>query len=100
MAYDVVTDGDFICQVVNQNNLYLLLDIAHAMVTAHNKQIDYNQYISTLPLDKLIQLHICQPELNKGEIAFDAHNEPNNAMYSEVNRLIKVSTIKYLTRIL
>ena len=39
-----------------------------------------------------------QPYMNKGEIAFDAHNEPNNAMYSEVNRLIKkYPTIKYLT---
>ena len=35
-AYDIVTNGDFISKVVRQNGLYLLLDIAHAMVTAHN----------------------------------------------------------------
>ena len=60
--------------------------------------ICYDQYISTLPLDKLIQLHICQPELPEGGIAFDTHNEPNDKMYLEVMRLIKKHpTIKYLT---
>lgn len=97
-AYDIVADGDFIIQVLKKNNLFLLLDIAHAMVTAHNKKISYDQYISTLPLDKLIQLHICQPELPEGGIARDTHNEPNHEMYLEVIRLIKkYSTIKYLT---
>ena len=97
-AYDIVADGDFITQVLEENNLFLLLDIAHAMVTAHNKKISYGQYISTLPFDKLIQLHICQPELPEGEIAWDAHNEPNHEMYLEVLRLIKkYPTIQYLT---
>jgi len=97
-AYDIVADGDFIKQVINNNNLFLLLDIAHAMVTAHNKKMSYDQYIATLPLDKLIQLHICQPVLPKGGIAQDAHNEPNNEMYMEVIRLInKYPQIKYLT---
>jgi len=97
-ADDIVADGDFITKVLKKNNLFLLLDIAHAMVTAHNKKISYNQYILTLPLDKLIQLHICQPDLPKGDIARDAHNEPNYDMYIEVIRLIKkYPTIKYLT---
>jgi len=97
-AYDIVADGDFITQVIKKNNLFLLLDIAHAMVTAHNKKINYDQYIETLPLDKLIQLHICQPQLPDGGIARDTHNEPNDEMYSEVIRLIKeYPVIKYLT---
>ena len=97
-AYDIVTDGNFITQVINKNNLFLLLDIAHAMVASHNKKIGYAQYISTLPLDKLIQLHICQPKLPEGGIAIDTHNEPNDEMFLEVMRLIKkYPTIKYLT---
>ena len=68
------------------------------MVTAHNKKISYDQYIENLPLDKLIQLHICQPELPLGGIARDTHNEPNHEMYLEVIRLIKkYPTIEYLT---
>ena len=97
-AYDIITDGDFIAKVIEKNNLFLLLDIAHAMVTAHNKKISYDQYIATLPLDKMIQLHICQPELHTEGIARDTHNEPNHEMYLEVIRLIKkYPTILYLT---
>ena len=97
-AYDIVTGGDFITKVLMKNNLFLLLDIAHAMVTAHNKKISYGQYIATLPLDKLIQLHICQPELPKGGIAHDTHNEPNDDMFKEVIRLLnKYQSINYLT---
>ena len=44
-AYDIITEGDFISKVIYKNNLFLLLDIAHAMVTAHNKKISYGQYI-------------------------------------------------------
>ena len=57
----------------------------------------YKNYISTLPLYKLIQLHICQPYLPKIGDAHDAHNEPNYDMYIEVIRLIKkYPIIEYL----
>jgi len=97
-AYNIVAEGDFISKLVNQNGFYLLLDIAHAMVTAHNQSITYQEYIKSLPLDKLIQLHICQPYLPKGEIAQDAHGEPNENMFDEVLRLIdEHKQVEYLT---
>jgi len=97
-AYNIVADGDFITKIIEENNLFLLLDIAHAMVAAHNKNISYEEYIETLPLNRLIQLHICQPELPIGGIARDTHNEPNDEMLSEVIRLINIfPDIKYLT---
>jgi uncharacterized protein (UPF0276 family) len=84
--------------VIYKNNLFLLLDIAHAMVSAHNKNTSYEEYISRLPLDRLIQLHICQPTLIEGCIAQDTHNEPNDDMFKEVIRLLnKYQSIKYLT---
>jgi uncharacterized protein (UPF0276 family) len=97
-AYDIITEGNFISKVVYENNLFLLLDIAHAMVSAHNKNTSYEDYILRLPLDRLIQLHICQPTLTEGGIARDTHNEPNDDMFKEVIRLInKYQSIKYLT---
>ena len=97
-AYNIVTNGNFISKVVNQNGLYLLLDIAHAMVTAHNQSISYQDYIDSLPLDKLIQLHICQPLLPDGKTGLDKHEVPNVEMMDEVLRLIAdFPQIKYLT---
>ena len=98
LAYSIVTEGRFLSKVVDQNGLYLLLDIAHAMVTAHNTNISYNEYIESLPLDKLIQLHICQPYISDGEIATDEHSAPNNDMFNEVISLVeKHHQIEYLT---
>ena len=97
-AYESVADGDFISTVVNQNDLYLLLDIAHAMVTAHNYKISYIDYITLLPLDKLVQLHICQPSIFDGSIAQDVHDKPSYNMLREVARLISCyAQIEYLT---
>jgi hypothetical protein len=97
-AYKSITDGEFLSTLVHDNDLFLLLDIAHAMVTAHNKSIEFKSYLSTLPLDKMLQVHICQPELPNGEIGYDAHNEPNVEMENLVLDLIKkFPKIKYLT---
>jgi hypothetical protein len=97
-AYDIVTDGDFLTEMICENNLFLLLDIAHALVTAHNKNINYMDYLSTFPMEELLQIHICKPELPKVGTAFDAHNLPDSDMENMVLGLIKeYPQIKYLT---
>ena len=97
-AYDIITEGDFISEIVNQNNIFLLLDIAHAKVTAHYKQLIYDNYLDSLPLDKTIQLHICKPNIPGKGMAFDVHEAPNDQMFQEVLNLTKkYKKIKYLT---
>ncbi len=59
-AYDIVTDGDFISEIVYENDIYFLLDQAHAEITSHNRKIDFYSYINTLPLDKCKQIHLCK----------------------------------------
>jgi uncharacterized protein (UPF0276 family) len=96
-AYDVVTDGEFLSEIVYENDLYFLFDIAHALITAKNKSQDYNRYKTTLPLDRIIQLHICKPDLSS-RIAYDTHEKPDASIYGEVFSLIaQYPTIKYLT---
>jgi hypothetical protein len=97
-AYDIITEGTFISEIVYGNRINLLLDIAHAQVTAHNKNIDYLQYINSLPLKNLIQLHICSPSVYSNGIAFDAHMAPDEKMFEQVLKLISShKSIKYLT---
>ena len=96
-AYDVVTDGEFLSEIVYENNIYLLFDIAHALITAQNKSQDYSGYKETLPLDRIIQLHICKPDLSS-QIAYDTHEKPNASIYEEVfSLIIEYPTIEYLT---
>ena len=98
-AYKYITDAEFISEVVSQNNIHFLFDIAHAQVTAHNKGISFDEYKSKLPLNKVIQLHICSPDIDTtSNIAYDAHNHPDEFKLQEVSRLIKqYPHIKYLT---
>ena len=98
-AYKYITDPEFISEVINQNEIYFLFDIAHAQVTAHNKGISFEEYKSKLPLDKVIQLHICSPDIDTtSNIAYDAHNYPDEFKLEEVSKLIKkYPEIEYLT---
>lgn len=98
-AYKNVTEASFISEIVNDNGLKFLLDIAHAKITCFNKNINYEKYKKELPLDKITQIHICgysiDDDLNQ---AYDAHNYPNNKELLEVSEIIsEYEGIKYLT---
>ena len=96
-AYHHITDGDFITQVVEKNAIKFLFDIAHGKITAHNKAMAYKDYRSTLPLKDTIQIHISNHKINSQNIAIDAHEIPDDAIYHEVKELITSYPIKYLT---
>jgi uncharacterized protein (UPF0276 family) len=96
-AYNIVTMPDFICEIVIENNIYFLLDIAHAHISAHNMKIDYENYLRQLPLEKIIQLHICKHDFNN-EMAFDAHLLPDEQVFLEIQEIIlKSKSLKYFT---
>lgn len=98
-AYKYITDANFIKQVVYENDIFFLFDIAHAQVTAHNKNIEFDDYKNNLPLDKTIQLHICSPDIDsKSNLAYDAHNYPDDFKMQEIKKMLDAyPAIKYLT---
>jgi hypothetical protein len=96
-AYDYITEPSFITSVVNDNGIYLLYDIAHAKVSAHNKGITYEIYKNALPINKIIQIHICKYGLND-KMAYDAHSLPDEEEWNEVQSLLNENKgIQYLT---
>lgn len=96
-AYKFITDSDFINDVLRENDLFLLFDIAHAKVTSHNKKIDYADYRNDLNLKKAIQLHVCKPGFNDG-VCYDAHDLPDSEILDELNFIIKkFQNIQYVT---
>ena len=97
-AYDIVTDGDFLSRIVEKNDIYFLFDIAHALVTAHNRQIGFEKYLDTLPMNRVIQLHISTPDLSSDTVEIDEHEWPNTEIFTTVKNLLSgYSTVKYLT---
>jgi uncharacterized protein (UPF0276 family) len=102
-AYQYITEPDFISKVVYDNGINFLFDIAHAKVTCYNQNINFEKYKQNLPLDKMVQIHICSYDIDYDidydkSIAFDAHNYPDSDELVEVKKLIlKYKDVKYLT---
>ena len=97
-AYNIITEGDFLQKIVYENDLFFLLDIAHAKVTSANRKIDYNTYLNELPLDRMMQVHICKPTINHAGVSYDSHYLPDSKMFKEVENLSKnYSKLKYFT---
>jgi len=98
-AYQYITEPEFISQIVNENSINFLFDIAHAKVTCYNKKIDFEIYKRNLPLNKMVQIHICSYSIDyEKKMAIDAHNYPDAEELLEVQNLIKkYKNVKYLT---
>jgi|694.fasta_scaffold127661_2 hypothetical protein len=99
MPYKHVTDAKFIKKIVEENKIFFLLDVAHAMITAYNRKINFIRYLYSLPLKQTIQLHICCPSNdNKNNILIDSHLRPNKRMLNLVIKILKkFKQIEYLT---
>lgn len=97
-AYFCITDAGFIREIVYENDIYFLFDIAHARVTAHNRKLDYEDYTSGLPLERMVQIHISRYAINENNIGYDAHNLPDEREWKELTRIISDNrSVHYLT---
>lgn len=98
-AYTDVTEPSFIREIVAENDIFMLFDIAHARVTCFNTNQSFEQYKSSLPLDKIVQIHLCSYAINSDwSLAYDAHNRPNMEDLHQLKKIIKEApNISYVT---
>jgi uncharacterized protein (UPF0276 family) len=87
-AYLHVCEPSFIAETARRNNVYILLDIAHAIITAKNLEIDIYQYLSALPLDKVVEVHISSPRLIQGKWR-DIHEMPGSEEFQVLEFILK-----------
>jgi len=50
--------SDIFSKVIQDTDCMLLLDLAHARITADTLGVDVKDYVQSLPLDRLIELHV------------------------------------------
>ena len=100
-AYKIITDGNFISEIVIKNKIFFLLDLAHAVITAYNRKINFEKYLNSLPLSKVIQMHIVNSrnkKFLKKKIATDTHDLPSKINLKIVKKILKkCPSIQYLT---
>ena len=98
-AYNHITDANFIYDVVCENKIKLLFDLAHAKITSFNKNIKFMDYFKALPLKNIIQLHISKYALNHElHLAYDAHNRIDEFDVIEIKNIItNLKALEYIT---
>ena len=77
--YGPVTEPDFIRAHLAEFDLGLVLDLAHARVTAHNLGLNPAAYLAALPLERTAEIHLSRPWLPPPASrlqAADAHEAP------------------------
>ena len=72
-AYDTVTAPAFINRLLDLTDFGLLLDVAHARITAANTAQDERAYFEKLPLGRAVQIHLSRHSLLDGR-ARDSHD--------------------------
>lgn len=89
-AYEYICEPTFIAEVLERTNTGMLLDIAHARVSASRFGTNIKDYLAPLPMERVKQLHISGPRL-VGETLRDAH-EPLQAEDYEVLEVVLSQT--------
>jgi hypothetical protein len=59
-------DSEIFSKVIQDTGCMLLLDLAHARITADTLGIDVKDYIKSLPLDRLVEMHITGVQKHNG----------------------------------
>lgn len=81
---DELTEWEFIAAMAQRTGCYLLLDINNIYVSAHNHHFSADEYLASIPLKHVRQIHLAGH--SPGEIIIDTHDR---AVADEVWALYK-----------
>lgn len=99
-AYEIVTSPIFIGDILDCTGMGLLLDVAHAKITALNTGWKEESYFEELPIERAEQIHLSHHGLASDK-AFDAHDALNDDDWRFFSNLtaelpkLKYATIEY-----
>ena len=78
-------------------DLGLLLDIPHLNIYAGNNKLKVNEYLSKLPLGKILEVHISGFYLDNNGNYIDTHFECFNKVYEWYEKIINIANNVKLT---
>jgi uncharacterized protein (UPF0276 family) len=67
-------EAEFIARMAEESGCNLLLDVNNVYVTCYNHRLDAKAYLDSLPLDRVIQIHL-SGHTNKGTHVIDTHDD-------------------------
>ncbi len=70
-----MTEQAYIIQVLERSNTFLLLDLTNVFNNASNQGFDAYEYLDSLPLDRVVQIHLAGGIAPNG-VLLDTHSAP------------------------
>jgi uncharacterized protein (UPF0276 family) len=95
-AYEQVCQPGFIAAVLEESEVDLLLDLAHARVSASRLGLSTTDYLMWLPMERVRQIHVSGPRVRDG-ILVDAHEPLQEEDYGLLRNVLDVTTPRALT---
>ncbi len=95
-GYEFEVYPERIAHVLHATGCGLLLDIAHARLSAERLGMDVQAYLSRLPLDRVVQLHVSGPRVHNGRL-FDAHEPLQDVDYRLLEFVLAQTRPKAIT---
>jgi len=86
--YESVCRPDFIGTYLEEFELGLVLDLAHAAISAINLKIDLQDYLGELPLERTVEVHLSRPYFHP-RMAVDAHAGPRAEDFDRLAFILK-----------
>jgi len=87
-AYEHVCDPTFITRFIKELDVGLLLDIAHARVSASALGYDVWEYIKKLPLSLVKEIHLSKAYMIDGKVR-DSHEVPTQDDFEILRKVLK-----------
>lgn len=95
-AYEWVCEPEAISRCLSSAGIELLLDLAHALISAHNLGCDAEDYLSRLPLDCVSELHVSRAGL-VGGIWEDTHEVPEEREFELMEFVLARAPVELVT---
>lgn len=95
-AYEYICEPAFIAEVLHQTHVGLLLDLAHARVSASRLGCTITDYLAYLPLDQVKQLHVSGPRWH-ADVLQDVHETLQDEDYALLSDILTQTTPAALT---
>ena len=89
--YKWCQEPDVINYYCKKYELGLLLDISHMCVYTGNNNLDINEYLKKLPLDKIYEIHISGCYTDEDKKYYDTHFECSNEIYELYKKVLKIA---------
>lgn len=94
----IASDPEFINDLCNCADCYLLIDISHVRVSAHYMNMDVFDYLDKLPLNRTKELHISgTSKLFTNKLLYDSHSNIDELDIKIIDYILNMSCPEYMT---